>query len=156
MKRLVVLFLVLLGVVGFAVKESAADICWQLDTPINDDPNDTIKADIKFIDLDHKKLVTASWHLTVCSGCTEPPEHPGLVLLTGTFQKGVNGTKEMALSGGIYDDTLNSPFGRHCWLHMKFDPNTLNTGQAVGECEDYFDRFEDAFTKVDCSSVPNP
>lgn len=58
--------------------------------------------------------------------------------------------------GGIYDDTLNPPFGGHCWLHMKFDPNSLNTGQAVGECEDYFDRFEGDFTRVDCSSVPDP
>ncbi len=171
MKKIVaVAFIMLLGVVGFAVKESAAtdpNICWQLDTAIGTihnngpEPNDTIKAFIRFVDFDQKKLVTASWALTVCPECFDintdlPTDHLGLVLMTGTFQKGVNGTKEMALSGNLYDETLDAPFARHCWLHFVFDPDTLNTGKAVGECENYFDRFNDTFSKVACNTARNP
>lgn len=168
-KIVVVAFLVLLGVVGFAVKESAAvelNKCWKLDTAFgnifNDgpEPNDTIKAFIRFADFDSKKLVTASWALTVCPGCDDglgnPTDHTGLVLLTGTGQKGVNGKKEMSLVGTLYDETLDTPFGRQCWLHMVFDDNTLNTGKLVGECEQYFDRFNDTFSQIDCSTARNP
>jgi hypothetical protein len=154
MKRLVVLFLVLLGVVGFAVKESAADICWRL---VNFD-TDTVKADIKFIDWDPKKLVTAQYGYLICPGGTGDPctEEPGRVLLTGTLQKGLGGNKEMALSGSTFDLSFNSPFAFHCWFHMNFAPNTLETGTIAGDCIDYpdFGPFEDTFNRVDCSTVP--
>ena len=182
MKKLVVLFLVLLGVVGFAVSESESfhtfgAVCWKFTRPSNSDPFPTDRIKVHF--LDGKALaVTGSW-VQEAAGCASGTEvsgpantaHPVLVPMVGTYQKDLDGNRRLVLDGTLQDICFNEPFIFECHIDARLDRETKNSiaginGNAYAYCRnstgsDYFGP-ENPFTniinleRVDCDTVPNP
>jgi hypothetical protein len=184
MKRLVVLFLVLLGVMGLnGPDEAAADItipvCWKFTRPANSDPfpTDRIKAHITLFH-STKQAIVGSW-VQEAAGCSDGTgvsgpantNHPVLVPMVGSYQKDLDGNRRLVLDGTLQDICFNDPFIFECHIDARLDPETKNSiaginGNAYAYCRnstgsDYFPP-ENPFTnilnleRVDCSTVPNP
>lgn len=179
MKKLAVVFLVLLGVVGFAVSESESfgPVCWKFTRPSDSDPFPTDRIKVRFLD-GPALAVTGSW-VQQAAGCNDGtgvsgPQntaHPVLVPMVGTYQKDLDGNRRLVLDGTLQDICFNDPFIFECHIDARLDKVTKNSiaginGNAYAYCRnstgsDYFGP-ENPFTnilnleRVDCGTVPNP